>query len=328
MIDIAPFINSIEFMLLFFFIIPATIILIVMPYIINKMSTTNFIVKDMYKIDLPDIPTNGGLVILLVTILSLSIISLFYSKYINNINFVVIVVVILFALFGILDDMIDIGRVAKLIFLYYTSYFLIPFATTTILLLPLYGPVDLGIVYLQIIIPTYVPVVANLVNMHSGFNGLAPGLSLIILITLILKTLFFGDIFNILFIVSLTGALAGYFWFEKYPSKIFWGNVGALSVGAAIGSTIVTEGYIVSGFIMLIPHTLNFLLYIYWRMRSSKYPLIKFGKVREDGTLQVPNPFTLKWILPYYFRMTEPQATIIMYLLTGVFCIVGFYLPG
>jgi UDP-N-acetylglucosamine--dolichyl-phosphate N-acetylglucosaminephosphotransferase len=79
-------------------------------------------------------------------------------------------------------------------------------------------------------------VVANLVNMHSGFNGLAPGLSLMVLSTLLVKTWFHGDIFNALFILCLTGALAGYFLFEKYPAQIFWGNVGALSVGAAIGA--------------------------------------------------------------------------------------------
>jgi UDP-N-acetylglucosamine--dolichyl-phosphate N-acetylglucosaminephosphotransferase len=164
--------------------------------------------------------------------------------------------------------------------------------------------------------------------MHSGFNGLAPGLALIVLATLVLKTFFFGDIFNALFLVCLTGAVLAYFWFEKYPSRIFWGNVGALSVGAAIGCLIVTQGFIVSGFVMLIPHTVNFLLYVYWRARSATYPMAKFGRERDDGTVEVPNPLTLKWVLPYYFRMSEQRATYAMFSLTVVFCAVGFYMPG
>lgn len=315
-------------MLIVFFMVPFVFTLFSMPYIIRKLKENGFVVQDMYKKTMPTVPTNGGLLIILVAIFSLSILTLFYAKNILTINYVIIVVVVLFALFGVLDDMINIGRPVKLILLYYCSYPLIPFITTTFILFPFFGGVDLSIIYLQIIVPTYVPVVANLVNMHSGFNGLAPGLSLIILVTLVIKTFFSGNIYNGLFIVCLTGAMAAYFLFEKYPSRIFWGNIGALSVGAAIGCLIATQGFIISGFIMLIPHTVNFLLYVYWRLNTKKYPIAKFGRERDDGTLEVPNPLTLKWVLPYYFRMTERTAGYCMYSLTTLFCVIGLFYPG
>lgn len=315
-------------MLFVFLIIPFLFMMVSMPYIIKKIRENGYVVKDMYKRDLPEVPTNGGLVILLISIFSLSILTLFYGKYIPSINYTIIVVVVLFALFGLLDDMVNIGRPAKLVLLYYCSYPLIPFITTTILFIPFFGDMDLSIIYLQIIIPTYVPVVSNLVNMHSGFNGLAPGLSAIVLSTLVLKAFFFGDIFNSLYIVCLTGAVLAYFWFEKYPSRIFWGNIGALSIGAAIGAMIVTQGFIISGIVMLIPHIVNFLLYVFWRLNSRRYPIAKFGRVREDGTLEVPNPLTLKWVLPYYFRLTEREAAYAMYGVTVIFCALGFYIPG
>jgi UDP-N-acetylglucosamine--dolichyl-phosphate N-acetylglucosaminephosphotransferase len=315
-------------MLIIFFLVPFLFISISMPYIIRKLKEKGHIVKDMYKKTMPNIPTNGGLPIILISLFSLSILTLFYAKNITPINYTIIVVVVLFALFGLLDDMVNIGRPAKLVLLYYCAYPLIPFITTTFIFLPFIGSVDLSIIYLQLIIPTYVPVVANLVNMHSGFNGLAPGLSLIVLVTLVLKAYFFGNIYMALFIVCLTGAVAAYFLFEKYPSRIFWGNVGALSIGAAIGCTIVTQGFIISGFIMLIPHTVNFLLYVYWRLNVRKYPIAKFGKERDDGTVEVPNPLTLKWVLPYYFRMTERTSGYCMYGVTALFCIMGLFYPG
>jgi len=317
-----------QVMLIVFFIVPFSFLFFSLPYIITQLKEKGHTVRDMYKKNITDVPTNGGLALLLVAIFSLSILTLFYGKVITPINFTIIVVVVLFALFGLLDDMVNIGRPAKLILLYYCSYPLIPFITTTMIFLPVFGEVDLSVFYLQIIIPTYVPVVANLVNMHSGFNGVAPGVSLIILVTLVLKAFVYGNIFNALFIVCLTGALLAYFWFEKYPSRIFWGNMGALSVGAAIGTLIITQNFLVSGFIMLIPHTVNFLLYVYWRLRIVRYPMTKFGSVRDDGTLDVPNPLTLKWVLPYYFRMTEWQVSCVMYGLTALFCVLGFYMPG
>jgi UDP-N-acetylglucosamine--dolichyl-phosphate N-acetylglucosaminephosphotransferase len=321
-------ISSLNLMVSVFFIVPFICTIVVMPYLIQKLKENNIVAKDMYKANRPEIAVNGGLIILLISLLSLSVISLFYCSYILPANYVIIMVVTLFALFGILDDMVNIGRPAKLILLYYCSYSLISCATVTLVYVPFIGTVDLGIFYLQLILPLYVPVVANLVNMHSGFNGLAPGLSLMVLITLIIKTMANAGVMDILFIVCLTGSLAAYWLFEKYPARIFWGNIGALSVGAAIGATIVIEGFIFSGFVMLIPHVINFLLYVYWRLRPEKYPVAKFGKIREDGTLEVPNPLTLKWVLPYYFPMTERQGVNVMYALTGIFCIIGFMIPG
>jgi UDP-N-acetylglucosamine--dolichyl-phosphate N-acetylglucosaminephosphotransferase len=322
------FIASISFMLLVFFLLPASFMFFSLPHIIRKLKERGFVVKDMYKKDLREVPTNGGLVILLISMFSMSLLSLFYYKYIPFVNYIVMIVVVLFALFGLLDDLIDIGRAAKLILLYYCAYSLIPFASKTTVLIPFIGAIDFEIVYLQLIVPTYVPVVANLINMHSGYNGLASGLSLIILGTLILKSYYFGNILNALFGVCLMGALASFYWFNKYPSRIFEGNVGALTIGAAIGALIVMQDFVVSGFIMLLPHTVNFLLYVYWRLRIDKYPFQKFGRVREDGTLEVPNPLTLKWVLPYYFRVTEREATLAMYGLTAIFCVIGFYIPG
>ena len=320
--------SYLNMMVMVFFIVSFTFTMFSLPTIIQKLREKGTVVKDMYKKNQPLVPTNGGLPILLIAIFALSILTLFYGKYITPINYTIIVVVVLFGLFGLLDDIVNIGRPAKLILLYYCSYPLIPFITSTFIIFPFVGSVDFSVIYLQLIIPTFVPVVANLVNMHSGFNGLAPGLSLMLLATLALKAFFVGTITSALFIVCLTGAVLAYFWFEKYPSRIFWGNIGALSVGAAIGCIMVTQGFIISGFVMLIPHTVNFLLYVYWRLRSARYPAAKFGSIREDGTVEVPNPLTLKWVLPYYFRMSEQKATYAMFSVTAVFCAIGFYMPG
>ncbi len=224
--------------------------------------------------------------------------------------------------------MVNIGRTSKLLIMYYCSYPLIQYATHTAVTLPSVGDLELGIVYLQFIVPTYVLVASNLVNMHSGFNGLASGLSIIVLVSLIIKSVLIHDVENIISVVAITGATIGFYLYEQYPARIFWGgNVGSLTVGgAAIGTIIVIQGFIISGFIMLIPHTINFLLYVYWKIK--KYPAAKFGTVREDGTLEVPNALTLKWILPYHYRLTEKQATYAMFLLTSVFCVAGILLPG
>ena len=52
----------------------------------------------------------------------------------------------------------------------------------------------------------------------------------------------------------------------------------------------------------------------------------KFGKIKDDGIIEVPNRLTLKWIPNYYFSLTEKQSTMISYSFTLFFCIVGLFL--
>jgi UDP-N-acetylglucosamine--dolichyl-phosphate N-acetylglucosaminephosphotransferase len=313
-----------DFMLASNLLLPLFVTAITMPYFIKRLIENDIVAKDYYKKNLPVVADRGGVAILLIAMLSLSLNSLFFKF--TTVNYVALIVVALFGLFGVLDDMINIGRMSKLLIMYYCSYPLIQYVGHTDLTLPSIGSIGVAILYLQLVVPTYVLVASNLVNMHSGYNGLASGLSVIILISLIIKSVLLGDVENIASMAAITGATIGFFYYDRYPSRIFWGNVGSLTVGAAIGVLIIVQGFPVSGFIMLLPHTVNFLMYAYWRYK--KYPHVKFGKVRADGTLEVPNNLTLKWVLPYYFRVTEKQATYAMFLLTSFFCLIGILLPG
>ncbi len=298
--------------------------LVTTPYLIRKLTRRGLVVKDFYKKGNKMVPTGGGIGIMFAVLFSISIDEIFYNF--SAANYVVLNVIMLFGLFGILDDMIDIGRPAKLLLMYYCSYSLMQYATQSTVLFPYLGSLDFGIFYAQLIVPTFVLVTANLVNMHSGFNGMSSGLSIIVLISLLVKSLMTGSIDNIVAIIAITGATLGFHIFERYPSRIFWGNMGSLTVGAAIGVIIVMQNYIFSGFIMLLPHTINFLMYVYWRVK--KYPNVKFGRIRDDGTIEAPNNLTLKWVLPYYRRVTERQATYAMYAVTAVFSIIGILVPG
>lgn len=318
----ASFIQNI--MLTSNFLVPLIVTAVSMPYFIRKLTENGIVAKDVYKKGMPTVADRGGTLILLIAMLSLSMNSLFFKF--TSTNYVAMIVIALFGLFGVLDDMINIGRTSKLLIMYYCSYPLIQYATHTAFTLPNIGDLELGILYLQFIVPTYVLVASNLVNMHSGYNGLASGLAIIVLVSLIIKSVLIHDVDNIISVVAITGATIGFYFYEQYPARIFWGNVGSLTVGAAIGTIIVIQGFIISGFIMLIPHTVNFLMYVYWKVK--KYPSAKFGKVREDCTLDVPNALTLKWVLPYRYRLNERQATYAMFLLTSVFCIMGILLPG
>ena len=332
----------------------------IIPIFIRKLTESEDVVRDMYKRFKHEVPTKGGLTILFSIYLTVIIVPAFF-RVLNRINSdvevpaalsptdqAILLVVMMFALYGIIDDIINVGRPAKIMLPLLFSLPLIVVVTPNTLSLPLIGEVDFeqGIelplfgfmkysrLTRYVVMPLYIMVVANLMNMHSGFNGLQSGLSLIILGTLLMKSIQENLFESIITLGALTGSMGAFWLFNRYPSQIFEGNIGALAVGAAIGSIIVVNGFIVSGFIMLIPHTVNFILYLYWRMMKKlhpterKYGLNKFGTLLADGSLEVPNPYTLKWVLPFYVKMNEKQATWIMYGVTVVFCAAGIFISG
>jgi len=330
------------------------------PSAIDKLRDGSFVVHDIYKPNTPDVPTKGGVVVLFTVFLTLVSVGVWFRilnrvgtdldipKDLTETDTAILLVVAMFALYGMTDDLINIGRPAKVVLPIVFAYPLLIVVTPSHYVipgfgevdfsagveLPLYGTFTLSAFTRIVIMPLYIMVVANLMNMHSGFNGLQSGLSIVVLVFLIVKSIKEDAENNVLVIGALTGAMLAFYWYNRYPSQIFEGNTGALAVGAAIGCTIIVQGFIISGFIMLIPHTLNFLMYLRWRImhrlrpEDEKWVLCKFGGIRDDGTLKVPNPHTLKWVLPYYFKLNEKQATYAMFGLTIVFCVIGVFVPS
>ena len=333
------------------------------PGYIDRFIERGFIARDMYKAKKHKIADNGGILILyyagiafFLTLIAIKIILQIletgdipipepYSLFPFSEDFLILFTIGIFALFGMLDDFLDISKPVKAVI---PIVFSIPLAIAIApnifyhpwgsidlggsINIPLLGDISYRALAAYIIIPVYIMVVANLVNMHSGFNGLQSGCSFIILLTIIIKSVSQGSYYNLL-AAAILGSLFGFLWYNKYPARIFEGNIGSMIVGATIGAAIVTNHFFISGIIMLIPHIVNFVLYLYWRIVEKKrkdkstYKLIKFGGQWKDGSLRVRNALTLKWILPYFYRLDERQSVMGMWVLTFIFCMISIPIP-
>jgi len=236
------------------------------PKLIKKTTEKGIVVKDMYKPGRPNVPNLGGLAILAGIMASLVFAQFLVDKSVSHSLLIFYFMVFSYAIFGLADDLLDVGRKLKIY---------IPFFLSLPILLLVDGPprtgitiagIDAGILYL-IAAPAYVMVVSNLINMHSGFNGLSCGLSYILLVFLIIKTAISGDAGNIIYILPAFGSILAFLYYETYPAKIFWANIGSLMVGAAVGGFIVLNHLELFGLIILIPHIINFLMYVVWKIK-------------------------------------------------------------
>lgn len=80
---------------------------------------------------------------------------------------------------------------------------------------------------------------ANAVNLTDGLDGLAAGLVAICGVPLALACFGMGHEELALLALVVSGASAGFLWFNANPAKVFMGDVGSMGLGALLGAIAV-----------------------------------------------------------------------------------------
>ncbi len=211
-------------------------------------------------------PTMGGFLILLTITLA----TLLWGDLRNRYVWVVLVVTIAFGAIGWLDDWIKIVRrdpnglksrhkyalqsVAGLLaalFLFYTAN--TPAATTLYLPLLKHVAIPMGFSF---VVLAYFWIVgfSNAVNLTDGLDGLAIMPTVLVAAALGVFAYASGNsVFSqylqipsvpgagelAIFCAAIAGAGLGFLWFNTYPAMVFMGDIGALALGAALGTVAV-----------------------------------------------------------------------------------------
>lgn len=297
-------------------------------FFIEKLKKYGYMVDDKYKKGKVKIPTMGGLAMFAGVMVSLALSQILIKGHIVGQLFIFYFIVFVYAMYGIVDDLFAFKkRYDKILVLLVLSLPIASLITDTSINFLGFN-LELGGFLPFLLAPIYIMVVANLVNLHSGFNAQSSGLSLILLSAVAIKSYMLYGIDNLIFIIPLLGALIAFLPFNWYPAKILEGNVGQFMAGSGLGAFLIINRLEIFGIFILIPHIVNFLLDT-WILSVRKIPDVKFGSVRDDGTIIAPEKVkhkSLKYILTYYFRLTEKQATLILYIPTIIFSILGVWL--
>lgn len=211
-------------------------------------------------------PTMGGLLILV----AIGISTLLWGDLSNKYVWVVLLVTAMFGIIGWVDDYKKIvnrdpkgliprykylwqsvGGLAVAIYLYLT-------ATTpaeTDLLIPFFkhGSITLGVFFIPFVYFVIVGT-SNAVNLTDGLDGLAIMPSVLVAAALVIFAYVtghvkFADYLGIpyvagvgelcIFCGAIAGAGLGFLWFNTYPAQVFMGDIGALALGAALGTVAV-----------------------------------------------------------------------------------------
>ena len=239
------------------------------PWVIRKLSGMQ--VQQYIRDDGPEshlskagTPTMGGLLIVFSIVTSV----LLWSDLTNYFTWIVLFVIIGYGLIGFIDDylmqikkrskglnvrnklLLQFGLALITGFLVYIS----PDFSTQVTI-PFFKKLrpDLGWGY--IIFAAFVIVgSSNAVNLTDGLDGLAIGPVIVAATTYMIFAYVAGHVkianyLQINYVVgsgevailcgTLAGAGMGFLWFNAYPAQIFMGDVGSLSLGAALGTVAV-----------------------------------------------------------------------------------------
>jgi len=85
---------------------------------------------------------------------------------------------------------------------------------------------------------------ANAVNLTDGMDGLAGGLSVIAVAAIVLF-MPHAQAGEKVVALSLCGGLVAFLVFNRYPARVFMGDVGALAIGFALAAMAVQQGVVV-----------------------------------------------------------------------------------
>jgi phospho-N-acetylmuramoyl-pentapeptide-transferase len=240
------------------------------PWLIRKLRDLQ--IRQVVREDVPTrhaaktgTPTMGGNLILMALLIP----ALFWSDLANRYVWVVLLTTLGFGILGFLDDLkkirdrdgmgikarckfpiqVAIGLAASLVLFYgfdHDSRVIFPFFKN---FMPDLGEGGYVLFSMLVIVGS-----ANAVNLTDGLDGLAIGPVLIASATFMLFCYLAGNFrfasyLQIPFVKgsgeltilcgALVGSGLGFLWFNTYPAQVFMGDVGSLSLGAALGTIAV-----------------------------------------------------------------------------------------
>jgi UDP-N-acetylglucosamine--dolichyl-phosphate N-acetylglucosaminephosphotransferase len=252
--------------LIIVFTVGFTITMAIIPYIIKIMKRKGHIGIDIHKNLKTEVAESGGISIVIGISFASVFLIIFFPSFFNEI-LIFVLTVVLSGLIGFIDDRIKLRSRYKLILTIFTGILIflanffgyIKIESPTI---PFLGQLRLTIIY-PILAPIIVAVFANTVNMLEGYNGEGSGTSIIALCSLFVCSIIWNSAEGVLFTVIALAILIPFYLYNKFPAKIFPGDVGTLSIGALFAGIALFGSLEAAVFCALLIHIFNSFYVLY-----------------------------------------------------------------
>lgn len=298
------------------------------PFLIKFLQKRNYSVQDMNKKEHVMIPRPGGPSIIAGILASEIILYAFLQM--NEILAIMITSFLAFVI-GYVDDRKVMGGWFKPIALVIAATPIIFLGVyDSDLAFPLFGEVQIPILYLAIII-LMIPITGNTINSIDVLNGVASGFMTIASFSLSIALFILQNYELAIISLPLGFVSLAFYKYHKNPSKIFPGDSGALTLGAMYGAIAIVGQVEIVAAVALLPAVINSFLFLASMRKIVEHREIKGKPVEhtEDFKLKATNdkkaPITLVRIILASGPLTEQQIAFHIFKLTifsGILAII------
>ena len=258
------------------FAIPFIATLILTPLLIKTLTKRGALVQDYHKANKPLVPKPGGPAIIISLLLGEAVVYLTTGS--TGVLALLLVTGIAGAI-GLIDDIYTLSGALKPALLILGSLpLLLLDAYSFHPEFPLFGAVRLSIIY-PLILLIAIPVTSNTVNTIDVLNGVVSGFIIIISIPLMFAMLLKGETTIALATLPIIASSLAFYVFHRFPSKIFPGDSGSLTLGALYGGLAIVGGVEVVGIVALLPAILNSFFFL-----SSVRRFVEHRKIKQRPT--------------------------------------------
>jgi UDP-N-acetylglucosamine--dolichyl-phosphate N-acetylglucosaminephosphotransferase len=293
------------------------------PVVARIMRRLGITGEDVHKLSKPEIPEMCGFAVIIGLVVGQITYMVIFPAALRVAGAFVGTVLIAGAI-GVVDDLHPLGARTKPIL---TSIACLPIllfgAYSPTLAIPFVGVVSMTSVY-PFIIPIAIAVTSNAVNMMDVMNGAMPGTIAIISVTTTAILFASGKFQAATLAAGLLAAMLALYYFNRFPARVFSGDTGSLTVGAALGAIAIIGKIEAVMIVALLPHIMNafYGLSSVRGLRERREIHQRPTKLLDNGLLQasteVGAPVTLTRILLAAGPLSEKEIVRVLMFLTVI----------
>jgi len=257
------------------------------PIWIKKAKKASLVGRDLHKSS-KIIAESGGIAVIVaffIGILSYVAIKTFYFKDSKNLIeiFSLLNVILIAGFVGFVDDVlgwkIGLTRKIRVLLLIGAS---VPLMVINAGESSMMG-IEFGLIYPLILIPLGIVGASTTFNFIAGYNGLETSQGILILSSLAIVTYFTGNSWLSMICLTIVICLIGFYLFNKYPAKVFPGDVLTYPLGALIAIIAILGNIEKIAIFFFIPYIIETGLKVRGKLKRES-----FAKINSDGDLEIP----------------------------------------
>ncbi len=292
------------------------------------------IVKDMNKFNHPLIPTFGGIAVLVgflaATLFYVGISIFYFKRTIHLIEiFAILTTILIISFIGMLDDFVcgwrkGFKKWQKPLLTFPAALPLMAInAGVEKMFFPFFKAVHTNLLYPLVIIPSGIIGASQGFNMLAGLNGLEAGMASIILFTLGFLAWQIGSSWVAVIAGITVCSLLAFLVFNKYPARVFSGDVLLYPIGALIACVAIVANLERAALILFIPYFIELVIKSINKLKTECFLI-----PNPDNSLEAPNKigsFThimLKFLKLFKSKVYEYEIVFAFWILEIILALV------